>query len=504
MDSVPLNDSSNWEAIGQHFDRLRSTAKYPVFLLMGQAGTGKSHVLNNLIESDSKFAQLAATTGIAAVNINATTVHRILGFRDVDTIADSYQSGLVQRRLRLVRKYYRFLVIDEAFMLHYKVLDNILWALDEINQDVEDDERLGLILVGDPGQLPPIPEDLKDRKGKKIPTKTPGKFVKEPTPWIFKSELWSRFEQPGHIIKLEKIYRQNDKTFLDGVNAIRRGLGRTGVSCLIAAGVEFVRELDSYFEGTTIVGTNPEVDRINKSRLRDLPPPIYSIPSTRWWLGDNTGTPQPNGWNTLPDVLELKIDAYVMLLANNKDPLTGEMIWANGDCGWVREVIETRVPVYGESTYFDPNKPEVDHRPIIGESVTYAVKVELVRDSGNTVTVPMLTRMAESRQPPEDDLRSHPKFPQQKVRNSMGRLVWCLGEITFMPMRLAYASTVHKVQGTTLDRIQINPRDYFFKNPGMVYVATTRGRTPEGIKIVGDSELVASKVVVAEEIRRFL
>jgi len=504
MDLTLLNDSSNWEAIVEHFDNLRCTAKHPVFYFTGQAGTGKSYVLNNAMARDPKFAQLAATTGIAALNIDATTIHRVLGFRDTDSLYDAYQSGLVCKRLRMVRKYFRFLVIDEVSMMPYQQLDMILWALDEINADVEDADRLGLILVGDMAQLPPIPGDL-IVKGKRVPTKVANKFVREPTPWIFKSELWPRFEEPGHMIKLEKIWRQSDQTFLNGINAVRKGLGTTGVGYLVAAGVEFTRELDQYFEGTTIVGKNEEVDRVNKFRLSKLPGQKYEIPSTRWWLSEfKPKAAQPNGWNNIPPVLELKLDAYVMLLVNSKDPITGEMIWANGDCGWVREVIETRVPIYGESTYFDPNKPEVDYRPIIGETVTYAVKVELVRDPGNTVTVPMLTRMDESRYAPDEDLRTHPKFPQEKVRNSMGRLVWCLGELTFMPLRLAYASTCHKVQGLTLNRVQIDPRDAFFKSPGMAYVSLTRGRTPEGIKIVGNSSLFAERVKLDEAVRRFV
>jgi ATP-dependent DNA helicase PIF1 len=59
------------------------------------------------------------------------------------------------------------------------------------------------------------------------------------------------------------------------------------------------------------------------------------------------------------------------------------------------------------------------------------------------------------------------------------------GWIAYMPLRVAYASTVHKSQGLSLDQVQINFRDAFFKSAGMVYVALSRARTAAGLRLVG-------------------
>lgn len=500
------------------FEELRRTAEFPVFYLTGQAGTGKTYNIKQAIEQDPKFAQLAASTGIAGVNLGATTINQVLKYFNTDSLYDNYQSGLLQKHLRLVRKFYRNLVIDEVSMIPYQQLDLICWGLDEINDDVDPVDRLGLILVGDFAQLPPVPGDLK-QNGRPIMTKDGQRTVKEPTPWAFKSELWPRFEQPGHMVKLEKIWRQSDPTFLQGINSIRRGVGTAGTGFLAAAGVEFARELDNEFDGTTIVGRNEEVDRINKIRLQKLPGNAYRLPSERWWASEVRGHKQPGEWQYIPERLELKIGAYVMVLANQKDPLTGELVVANGDCGWVREVAEIKTPIYdydldttsdSDTTAVDSDTAVIVAPKIIGEQVSWLIKVELVRRPGELVTIPYITRMLESRYEPDEDLMRHPKFPRDesgqpcKVRNSMGRLVWCLGSINYFPLRLAYASTVHKSQGLSLDRVQIDPRGHFMGQPGMAYVALSRGRSPQGIRIVGNARLFAERVAVDPLVRRFI
>jgi hypothetical protein len=81
---------------------------------------------------------------------------------------------------------------------------------------------------------------------------------------------------------------------------------------------------------------------------------------------------------------------------------------------------------------------------------------------------------------------------------------WVVGEITYFPLRLGYATTVHKSQGLTLDHVQIDCRDDFFGAPNMAYVALSRCRRPEGLRIVGTPELLAKRIRVAPEVMRWL
>jgi len=71
-----------------------------------------------------------------------------------------------------------------------------------------------------------------------------------------------------------------------------------------------------------------------------------------------------------------------------------------------------------------------------------------------------------------------------------------VGGITYLPLRLAYASTVHKVQGLSLDHVQIASREGFFRQPGLLYVSLTRARTPEGLRLVGSIDGLRERVTV--------
>jgi hypothetical protein len=169
----------------------------------------------------------------------------------------------------------------------------------------------------------------------------------------------------------------------------------------------------------------------------------------------------------------------------------------------VRGVREIKSPIYAVGAGLEEPK-------VIGEDIHHFVDVELVRRPGETVTVGLLRRMIESRHEPDDDLMKHPKFPKDevgnpvKVRNSMGRLVWCLGVIEFVPLRLGYATSVHRSQGLSLDRIQIEARGHFMGSPAMAYVSISRGRTPEGIRIVGTPKLFAERVKIDNAVSRFI
>ena len=53
-----------------------------------------------------------------------------------------------------------------------------------------------------------------------------------------------------------------------------------------------------------------------------------------------------------------------------------------------------------------------------------------------------------------------------------------------MPLKRAYALTIHKAQGLTTGLTQVDLMDQFVRNPAMVYVAVSRARNPEELTIV--------------------
>jgi ATP-dependent exoDNAse (exonuclease V) alpha subunit len=73
-----------------------------------------------------------------------------------------------------------------------------------------------------------------------------------------------------------------------------------------------------------------------------------------------------------------------------------------------------------------------------------------------------------------------------------------------MPLRVAYGCTTHKSQGLTLDRVQVNLRDSFFRTPGMMYVALSRARTAAGLRIVGNQAGFVERCRIDPKVRPWL
>jgi ATP-dependent exoDNAse (exonuclease V) alpha subunit len=81
---------------------------------------------------------------------------------------------------------------------------------------------------------------------------------------------------------------------------------------------------------------------------------------------------------------------------------------------------------------------------------------------------------------------------------------YVLGQVEFMPLRLAWASTVHKSQGLSLDKVQVDFRDRFFGSPAMLYVALSRCRTLDGLRLVGMREVFVRACRMDERVRNYV
>jgi ATP-dependent DNA helicase PIF1 len=426
----------------------------PVEYRTGAAGCGKTFSVRQQIEADPKWGMLCATTGIAAVNLNTVTLHSALGLHP-DSLDDQFTSGAMRVRIHNLARQYHNLVIDEISMLSATLLDMLYTTAEQVNEYVDVKEPFGLTLVGDFCQLPPINE-----------------------PWAFDAQCWPRFE--AATTRLTKNWRQGDGTFLEALNCLRSGDGRRGAAGLRDAGVRFGRALDPAFDGTVILGRNLEVDNYNLSRYWKLKGHEFTFPARRW--GKESG-----GWKNIPDVLKLKVGAYVMVLANDTE--RGEdgqplFRWVNGDCGHVVDVGDEDDPV---------------------------LAVELVRTK-QTHQIDYIERRTQQKAAPDeftdDEIDAARKAPGSKLPDGTfydsKKGFWVRGAISYMPLRLAYATTVHKSQGLTLDRIMVDMRHSFLGKSAMLYVACSRVRTAEGLHLVGDPRLVERRCKIDEAVRRWL
>lgn len=277
--------------------------------------------------------------------------------------------------------------------------------------------------------------------------------------YVFKSDYWYPFQE--NTIKLTKVWRQDNVKFMEGVNLVRANKGIEAMEVFKSCGVNFVNKVDDNFEGTTLIPNNNDVDAYNEKRLRMVQAPIIRSPAKI------SGKSLPEWQRLIPVELRLKVGAYVMILANN----TPDFDYVNGDCGWVEDYLEN----------------------------DDVFKVKLKRN-GNIVRIPRIKRQNFQANEPEKYLFT-PKFTPY-IDFKTGD--WVVGEISYHPLRLAYASTIHKSQGLSLDMVQINTTPPFFGYDSMGYVSISRARTPEGLFLVGKPEFIGRKITMNKEVMQYV
>jgi ATP-dependent exoDNAse (exonuclease V) alpha subunit len=450
-----------------YLDVLKSLGLRTEFIT-GPAGTGKTTEIRNRHEADPDGVVVAATTGIAAVNLGpeVTTIHSLLKFYNYSSLVDAYKEGKLQRNIRwLVKEGLNELIVDEISMFSGPAMDILYDAFHEVALT---NPALALTVVGDFGQLPPIADPNAPETGK----------------FAFESNCW-RPKFSDHITRLTRVWRQDNEDFLHALQSARRGAGEETLEYLQRSGVRFEQALSGTFDGTTLISTNQAGDRYNLQRLIHLPGDnarIVAAPSTRWSFDGR----QLSEWKSIPEQFHFKPGAYVMILSNDTPGFT----WVNGDCGTVVGTEGNQVVVR-----LKRNGSEVQIGKIT-RKITTRYKPIGIPDAN----VIVLRNESEY----DKMVRANGEPPQQVVMLREPRPTWITGWIRYYPLRLAYATTVHKSQGLSIDAIQLDLSSSFLAYPAMMYVALSRCRTPEGLVLVGRPEQVVRNTNVDPRVMEWL
>ncbi|MBR5326469.1 MAG: helix-turn-helix domain-containing protein [Prevotella sp.] len=241
------------------------------------------------------------------------------------------------------------------------------------------------------------------------------------TPYFFGSKALAQIDYV--TIQLEKVYRQQDDIFLTLLNHIREGHPTTEDLALLNSRYQpaFIpKPEEGYIRLTT---HNQMANNYNETELQKLPGRAYT------YQAKIDGTFPEYSYPTA-ETLTLKVGAQVMFVKN--DP-SGNHLYYNGRIGHVTYADSSRLQVYCPG---DDEAIEVE--PLEWENSRYTLNEE--------------TREIETE---------------------------VLGKFSQLPLRLAWAITIHKSQGLTFERAIIDASLSFA--PGQVYVALSRCKTLEGM-----------------------
>lgn len=375
--------------------------------LTGQAGSGKTYLLNQYIKflKDQGVAvAVTASTGIAATHLSGQTIHSWAGIgiraelsdKDLSRIAAKPQ---VRDRVRKAR----VLIIDEISMLHAKRLDLVNSVCKYIRKNDASFGGLQIILCGDFFQLPPVSES-EDPKSE----------------FAFYSHAWE--EANLKVCYLDEQHRQWDEEFLRVLNDIRSQDVSEGTFEKISTRLNAA--LPEGIKPTRLYTHNIDVDAINTAQLGRLKGLDHTYDMT--FSGDEDLALSLSKGCLAPQRLVLKAGARVMFVKNN--PAKG---YVNGTLGEVLNFDEEDFPVVRTG-------------------------------NGREINVPPASWILEDKDKP-------------------------VAEISQVPLRLAWAITVHKSQGMSLDAAEIDlSKSFTF---GMGYVALSRVRSLSGIKLLGINQM---------------
>jgi ATP-dependent DNA helicase PIF1 len=469
--SEPLFPCFSTPNLQQGFSSLSVEQKYSFAKFMqgqnlfvtGPGGTGKTRLIQFMVEymnSIGKPHQVCALTGCAAtlLNCKAKTIHSWSGIK----LGKGVPEDIIRRVVkgRCYPKAWRaveVLIVDEVSMMSRKMFD----LLDQIGRTIRKCNTkpfggIQLVFTGDFFQLPPIP-DYDDP--------TSGEFC-------FKHPKWGKTFKPENCIELKTFFRQTDPAYISILQEVRRGtISPANIELLQSRLTRGrVTEPKNGVVPTKLFPVRSKVETINESSYEKLEgeEKIYRFSvTTKAKTHIDSGTALSSSElahceELTSDQLSQEVDNLITSLFTEKVVRlkigTLVMCTANievdkGICNGSQGVVVG----YAEAT--SPILPDELIAKKTGPALVPVVKFA----NGVTMKVAPYQRQSE-------------EFP-------------CI-VVAQVPLCLAWALTIHKIQGATLDMAEMDIGRSVFAD-GQSYVALSRVKTLDGLYL---SEFNSTKI----------
>ncbi|KDE06119.1 hypothetical protein MVLG_03536 [Microbotryum lychnidis-dioicae p1A1 Lamole] len=468
----------------------------------GSAGVGKSFLLyeiRRLIRFQKREYAITAPTGIAALQIGGATIQSWAGIgigkENVMTLYDKLGKGK-----RKLWKETHALIIDEISMVD----PQLFTKLDLLGKLVRTDKRpfggLQMIVSGDFFQLPPVPDSHPQcmrcgeanfttiplteshlpyeeaPKGvsayevrKCVDGKRNGKVVKgchletRARKFTFETEAWA--ECGFHVMELTKVFRQSDMEFIRVLEMFRRGKCDDEAVRLIKScgyGLDPAAATGN-IKPTNLYATKKDVANENKTNFEQLSGPIidYVANDEKWGEGAGIYMKRLNDCPA-PDKLRLRVGAQVMLITN----LSVSTGLVNGSRGVVVDFLALTHPPLN-----DPDDRAAPQGPVSQRDEWRKNAAMAWGENQSHTKYPVVYFISGEKRV----LGPHTWTIDIDKSNSISR--------SQIPLALAWALTIHKSQGQTLDAVTVRLDKTFEK--GQAYVALSRCRTISGMKVDG-------------------
>ncbi|VVT48369.1 uncharacterized protein SAPINGB_P001744 [Magnusiomyces paraingens] len=507
----------------------------------GAAGTGKSILLKRIInelrrknKSEGAIA-VTASTGLAACNIGGITLHSFCGIGLGREPVKNLLKKIRMNRGALKRwKNVKILIIDEISMIDGVLFDK----LEELARLIKRNSRpfggIQVIVTGDFFQLPPVFKTERDYLQKQVIDESEIQGC-----LAFHSKTWNTVVDT--TVELKKIFRQQDDHFSQMLNSIREGHVTNEISLKFRA---LSRPLLAPHDitPTELFPLRRDVDRSNGAMMRRLPGKTRIFNAVDTYNNEYAREYQILNNLICPEVLSLKVGAQVMLIKNIDETLVngslGKLLGFMNEFTFklveklpeglansvitgkmtAQEGLETYLDEVKSNEYTDPNLDQTNILQGLSQLIDddpYDIPVnyeEIDRDNNYAIN---WTRKKELIEKLNDNTeKKGMEWPFVRFIMSDGTTrdilvqaeTWDIENIdgkveasrSQVPLMLAWALSIHKSQGQTLNWVKVDLSKIF--ECGQAYVALSRAVKMEGLQVIGFHD---SKVRVHQDVVKF-